>query len=39
MEKKLDIQKDLGIGREIMAFAAFLYLLASLHTAWAGSLF
>ena len=30
---------ELGIGKELCAFAAFLYQLASLQVAWVGSLF
>jgi hypothetical protein len=30
---------DIGIGKEVAAFGVFMYFLARLHTALAGSLF
>jgi hypothetical protein len=31
-----DMARESGIGKEILALAAFFFLLTSLHRAWAG---
>jgi hypothetical protein len=38
-EEGIKMADEQGIGKEILAFLAFFYLLACLHAAWAGTLF
>ena len=38
-EEGTNMVNEQGMGKEILAFLAFIYLLACLHAAWAGTLF